>query len=207
MLDQRFFTTWADGRPQVQAAVAYAEFKHAGQLRDDGKPFILHPVEVASLLHAAGAPEHVVAAGLLHDVLEKSDATASELSQRFGRFVMRLVVAVSEDRRIGGYASRKAALRRRAAAGGEEALAVFAADKVSKLREVRRETFGHRYSGFASRARERERRARRMRHYRACLRMLEKRIPQSPLVRELREEFRRQIPELGMREPRSVVPC
>jgi hypothetical protein len=50
------------------------------------------------------------------------------------------VLAVSDDDRIMGYRERKAALRRQVADAGEDALALFAADKVSKLRERRRET-------------------------------------------------------------------
>lgn len=206
MRDQSCFTTWSDGRQQVQAAVGYAERVHSGQRSDDGTPFILHPLEVASLLRETGAPDHVVAAGLLHDVLEKTEASASELLERFGRSVTRLVVAVSEDPRIRGYASRKAELRRQAAAAGEDALAVFAADKVSKLREVRRDTAREGTSGAAARGRERQRRARRIRHFRACLRLLEKRIPQSPLVSELRAEFRRQLRDRGTRESLAAGP-
>ena len=48
---------------------------HAGQRRQlDGAPFIEHPLEVAAILHDAGAPDHVIAAGILHDTLEKTDA-------------------------------------------------------------------------------------------------------------------------------------
>lgn len=57
--------------PQTQAAIEYAERMHAGQRRTDGTPFILHPLEVASLLLYVGAPDHLIAAGVLHDVLEK----------------------------------------------------------------------------------------------------------------------------------------
>lgn len=51
------------------------------------------------------------------------------------------MLAVSDDDRITGYAKRKAALRQQVAGGGEEALTLFAADKLSKLRELRRNPF------------------------------------------------------------------
>ena len=46
------------------------------------------------------------------------------------------MAAVTEDEHISGYATRKAALRRQAEAAGTDALLVFAADKVSKVREL-----------------------------------------------------------------------
>ena len=109
-------------------------------VKTDDAPFILHPFEVASLLHHAGAPERVVVAGALHDVIEKTSAGPSELTEPFGPEVTALVLAVSEDERIGTYEARKAALRSQVADAGHEALMVFAADKISKVRELRRET-------------------------------------------------------------------
>ena len=117
--------------PRADAAIEYAERVHAGQRRADGTPFILHPLEVASLLYHAGAPDHLIAAGVLHDVLEKTSASDEDLRRAFGPQITRLVLSVSEDERITGYAKRKAALRRQAAAAGDEALMLFAADKLS----------------------------------------------------------------------------
>ena len=97
--------------PKTQAALAYAERLHARQTRRvDGAPFIVHPLEVACLLFGAGAPDHVIAAGALHDVIEKTDADAADLRARFGAAVTRLVLAVTEDRSISSHTARKAAL-------------------------------------------------------------------------------------------------
>ena len=165
-----------DAPPLTREALAYAARAHAGQRRGaDGAPFITHPVEVALLLQEAGAPDHVVAAGVLHDVIEKSDADGEALREQFGDDVADLVLAVSEDEDIVGYAARKAALREQVAAAGDEALTVFAADKVSKARELR---FG------ATPA------ARQLRHLRDCLELLEELAPESPFVGELRRELR-----------------
>jgi len=68
-------------------------------------------LEVASLLYYAGATDSVVAAGVLHDVIEDTAAAASDLKGRFGRRVTELVVAVSEDGSIADFDLRKAALR------------------------------------------------------------------------------------------------
>jgi hypothetical protein len=135
-----------------------------------------------------GAPDHLVAAGILHDVLEKTDAGASELQERFGEQITRLVTVVSDDERIDGYARRKAALRRQVAEAGEEALTLFAADKLSKLRELRRERYVDVEEG-AGTGRPGELRARRLRHYQRSLALLEERLSDSELVCELRDEL------------------
>jgi (p)ppGpp synthase/HD superfamily hydrolase len=163
--------------PETRAALAYAEEQHAGQRRKaDGAPFIEHPIEVGWLLYRAGAPDHVIAAGLLHDTIEKAGVDAAELRARFGVRTAELVAAVSEDEHISGYARRKAALREQVAAAGPEALMVFAADKVSKVREL---TIG----GSPRRPQ------RRLTHYRRCLELLERLLGDSPLVSQLRNEL------------------
>lgn len=191
--------TFVDRLPQTKAAVEYAARRHAGQRQGDGTPYLLHPIEVASLLHAAGAPDHLVAAGVLHDVLEKTDVGESELRRRFGVRITRLVLAVSDDERIAGYARRKAALRQQVADAGDEAMALFAADKLSKLRELRHETALD-SPGSHTTGRARTRRARRLRHYQRSLAMLEERLPDFPLVRDLRDEL-----DSFLREPATRV--
>ena len=139
-------------------ALAFARERHDGQ--------VAHPVEVGCLLHEAGYADEVVAAGVLHDVLEDTDAE--------------LVAAVSDDPAIEDLAERKAALRRQVARAGERAAAVFAADKVSKARELRVR---------ASRGRFERRDESKMAHYEASLDMLSDLIPGRPLVDQLRMEL------------------
>jgi (p)ppGpp synthase/HD superfamily hydrolase len=175
------------GLHQTLTALAYAVEQHAGQKRDaDGAPFVLHPIEVATMLADVGAPDHVVAAGVLHDTLEKTDTKAGDLRERFGARVTALVVALSEDPTILGYAERKAALREQVSAADDEALMVFAADKVSKARELR--------LAFATAARPPSFRRgskpqRKLAHYRHCAELLDERLSGSPLVASLHHEL------------------
>jgi (p)ppGpp synthase/HD superfamily hydrolase len=178
-----------DRLPQTRAAIAFAERVHRGQHRKtDGAPFILHPLEVSSLLYDAGAPDHLIAAGALHDTLEKTDVTGANLRVRFGERVAGLVQAVSEDPRIKGYTHRKAELRERVATSGEEALTLFAADKLAKVRELRLEGVrpGGRRPGSSTAPAKRDRR---LAHYLGCLSLLEANLPESPLVRALHGEL------------------
>jgi hypothetical protein len=179
----------AQGLAKTQAALDYARELHAGQWRDvDGAPFIVHPREVASLLYNVGAPDHLIAAGALHDVIEKTPALASDLRKRFGSRIATLVLAVSEDQQIGGYTARKAALRGQVARAGEEALMLFAADKISKARELRLD--GARVeAALRHGARKSYPRKRRLAHYQRCLTLLQEHLPESPLVAQLAAEL------------------
>ncbi len=189
MDDQPRMPSFIHGLPKTQAAVAFANRAHDGQRRRvDGAPFIEHPLEVASLLYSVGAPDHLIAAGVLHDTIEKTHVVASDLRERFGSRVATLVLAVSEDEHVTGYEQRKAALREQVARAGEEALILFAADKLSKVRELRLGPAPARksHSGGAVITRSR---ARRLTHYRHCLALLQDQLPDSPLVNQLRTEL------------------
>ena len=169
------------GLPVAKAALAFAREAHAGQVRKaDGAPFIRHPREVAGLLRDAGAPDHLIAAGALHDVIEKTGVSASDLRRRFGDRIASLVLAVSEDEGVPSYAARKAALRDQVAKAGGEALTLFAADKLSKARELRLEGVTAPHT-----------RARRLAHYDRCLALLQEHLPDSPLVAQLSAELGR----------------
>ena len=140
-----------------------------------------HPIEAACLLHEAGYPDEVVAAGVLHDALEETDAEPGDLEERFGPEVAWLVASVSDDPSIDDTARRRAALREQVAEAGERAAAIFAADKISKVRELRiRLDRGRRFQR-ADRGK--------LEHYEASLEMLRRQLPGHPLVDQLATEF------------------
>jgi hypothetical protein len=179
------------GFPRTEAALDYARELHAGQSRSaDGAPFIVHPREVASLLYDVGAPDHLIAAGALHDVIEKTPASAPDLRKRFGSRVATLVLAVSEDECIAGYAARKAALRRKVAHAGDEALMLFAANKISKTRELGIDRRAD-HASLGHLAHRRQPRKRRLEHYQRCLTLLQEHLPDSPLVAQLDAELKK----------------
>jgi (p)ppGpp synthase/HD superfamily hydrolase len=188
-------TDFVKRSPLTRTALEFAERRHAAQTRElDGEaPLVTHPIEVAWLLHEAGYPDEVVAAGVLHDVLEDTDAEASELEQRFGPEVARLVIEVSDDPSIEDDVERKAALRRQVAEADERAAAVFAADKISKARELRLR---------ASRRGRFERGDRtKVEHYEASLDMLGRRLQDHRFLDRLQRELD-QLHALSGRERR-----
>lgn len=125
----------------VKEALETARRAHSGQLRrgSDGHPYIDHPLAVAELLLDHGYGDEVLAAALLHDVVEKSEIGIDEIRERFGERVAGLVGALTEDETIADYVERKEEHRERVAQAGDDALAIFAADKrtnVAMLREA-----------------------------------------------------------------------
>jgi (p)ppGpp synthase/HD superfamily hydrolase len=173
------------GLPIARAALRFAQRRHDGQYREiDHAPFIDHPLEVGWLLCWDGQAEEVIAAGLLHDVLEKTATTGAELGRRFGTRIVGLVESVSDDPSITDYESRKRELRHRVARAGPDTRAIFAADKIAKVRELALLP--------AQSLRDPAVRVR-LAHYRASLEMLHQAAGELGLVDLLDAEFERVV--------------
>jgi (p)ppGpp synthase/HD superfamily hydrolase len=175
------FPSFVSELPLTRRALAFASSRHGAQRRaaDDAR-FILHPLEVAQLLRGRDYPDRVVAAGVLHDVVEDTGTELSELESEFGAEVCRLVGAVTEPVPFGPYRERKARLREAVASADDEALAIYAADKVAKARELRL-----RLARDPSAVPDPEQ----LEHYDASLALLEGRLGGHALVRQLRFEL------------------
>jgi (p)ppGpp synthase/HD superfamily hydrolase len=123
----------------IDEALETARCAHAGQIRNGsgGMPYIEHPRTVAALLAEHGYDEPVLAAALLHDVVEDSEVTVAELYDRFGEPIAGLVAALSDDESIEDYRERKREHRQRVAAADGDALAVYGADKLANVTTLR----------------------------------------------------------------------
>lgn len=128
---------YAQGSRLLEEAYELAADAHSGPRRKDTD--LAHPIAVAGLLHERGFDEEVVAAGLLHDVLEDTGADVSEIEHRFGPGVGDLVSVLTENASITDYEERKAEHRGRVARDGSRAAAIYAADKLAKVRGIRAE--------------------------------------------------------------------
>lgn len=82
--------------PFVIKAFQEAERAHHAQYRVTGDLYLVHCVETAMILAAIGANKEVVAAGLLHDIVDDSAADYTELQEMFGKQVADLVEGVSK---------------------------------------------------------------------------------------------------------------
>ena len=76
----------------------------------------------------------MVAAALLHDTIEDTTLSLSEIEARFGPHLAELVAEMTEDPRIEPYPARKAEARSRAVRD-RRAAAIYAADKLANTRE------------------------------------------------------------------------
>jgi len=124
----------------VRGALSVARRAHAGQFRQTGCDeiaFIDHLLAVGELLAEQNLSDEVVAAGLLHDVVEHAEVDPESLRGRFGDEVVALVEALTEDPTITGYEERKQEHRERVAAAGPGAQAIFAADKAANVAVLR----------------------------------------------------------------------
>ena len=89
------------GNNPIVEAFKFAYNAHKNTYRKSSTiPYIVHPLDVASTLMKNNAPEHVVIAGLLHDVVEDEDYTLSDIRNVFGDEVATLVDGASEPEEL-----------------------------------------------------------------------------------------------------------
>lgn len=82
----------------IRTAAKVATLAHTGQYRKyTGLPYIIHPLNVANSLSLNGYGDEMVAAGLLHDVLEDTDLTYSDLIQHVPEQVVRYVEGLTNQ--------------------------------------------------------------------------------------------------------------
>jgi (p)ppGpp synthase/HD superfamily hydrolase len=190
----------AQRSPLVAQALQTAHRAHAGQVRNGsgGMAYIEHPRAVAELLAEHGFGEPVLAAGLLHDVVEDSEITVAELRDLFGPEVATLVDVLSDDESIEPYVERKAEHRRRVAVGGKEALAIYAADKLTNAGTLRR---AHAAQGGRIAAEFNVPLELKLDIWGEDLEMLRREAPQLPYLDRLEEELSALRGELGAPVP------
>jgi hypothetical protein len=80
----------------VERAFAFSEHAHQGQFRKSGEPYITHPLAVASILSQWRIDAQGLAAALLHDVMEDTKVTKTEIESSFGKPVADMVDGVSK---------------------------------------------------------------------------------------------------------------
>ncbi len=75
----------------IERAYTYSEWAHRNQRRRSGEPYFVHPVGVASIIADLHLDTASVCAGLLHDVVEDTESTLSDVANNFGTEIARLV--------------------------------------------------------------------------------------------------------------------
>ena len=98
-----FLKGFADGKDfdMLQLAITKASLLHKGQKRKLGEDYIEHPMRVANKLKMLKLQdENLLAAALLHDVLEDCEVTESELRECFNEEIVKIVKLLSKDKVI-----------------------------------------------------------------------------------------------------------
>lgn len=119
----------------VDRAMRLAFAAHEGQKRHEGTPYITHPVSVALMLAQHGFGEEVVAAALVHDVLEDTGITEDEMLQELGDAVAVIVQALSYDHSV-PYKEQRERYIESVRQAGESAMAVSVADKIHNAQSL-----------------------------------------------------------------------
>ncbi len=99
-------------------------------------PYMSHVAGVAAVLSRHGFPEHVVAAGALHDVMEDCGVSYDELASRFGKDVADLVRHVSEEDKSLPWEERKRLYLEHFSHKPWEAQAITLADKIDNFESI-----------------------------------------------------------------------
>ncbi|MFY9692633.1 MAG: bifunctional (p)ppGpp synthetase/guanosine-3',5'-bis(diphosphate) 3'-pyrophosphohydrolase [Xanthobacteraceae bacterium] len=84
----------------LNRAYVYAMRAHGEQKRASGDPYISHPLEVAAILTDLKLDDATIAAALLHDTIEDTDATRAEIDRLFGREIGLLVDGLTKLKRL-----------------------------------------------------------------------------------------------------------
>lgn len=130
----------------MDRAIIFATRAHSGAYRKGTQiPYIVHPMEAAAIAATITEDQDIIAAAVLHDVIEDTDATAEEIRFFFNDHIADLVEAESEDKRKDLPPQETWMLRKmetleflRQKAGREEKILVLA-DKLSNIRAIYRD--------------------------------------------------------------------
>ena len=122
----------------VLKAMKFSAEKHRNQRRKDSEktPYINHPIDVAAELGQAGVVDpDVIAAALLHDTIEDTDATTEEVSELFGDEILNIVLACSDDKSLAKVERKKEQIRHAEFASNKAKL-VKLSDKYSNMKTM-----------------------------------------------------------------------
>lgn len=81
---------------RIEKAIDMATKAHEGQFRKTGEPYIVHPLAVKKILEEWGMDEDTIIAGILHDTVEDTNLTLSDIKSEFGEPVAFLVDGVTK---------------------------------------------------------------------------------------------------------------
>ncbi|WP_084157305.1 RelA/SpoT family protein [Haematomicrobium sanguinis] len=122
---------------RIRRAFEVADQHHEGQKRKSGEPYITHPVAVATILAGMGMTGTTLQAALLHDTVEDTEYSLSDLKRDFGLEVAMLVDGVTKlDKVTFGEAAQAETVRKMVVAMAKDirVLVIKLADRLHNAR-------------------------------------------------------------------------
>lgn len=126
----------------VDEAIVFATRAHRGMVRKGtSTPYILHPLEAASIVATMTDNKDIIAAAVLHDVVEDTDITLEQLEKKFGH-IADLVAEESENKREQQPAEETWKIRKQETIehfkmkASKEAKMIALGDKLSNIRAI-----------------------------------------------------------------------
>ena len=92
----RKYITNEDDIARIVEAFEFANSMHEGQFRKSGEPYIVHIIHVAFILAGLRGGPQTIIAGILHDVIEDTDITDEEFTEKFGEEIFAIVEGVTK---------------------------------------------------------------------------------------------------------------
>jgi GTP pyrophosphokinase len=130
-------------RDLIRRAYQVARESHKNQKRASGEPYIHHCIAVAQILADLRVPPSVIAAGLLHDVIEDSKLTIEDLQEEFGEEIAHLVDGVTKLTHLPRVSRGDRAIAEEEAAKGEGRKARSVPSPEGEIDRLRRERHYH----------------------------------------------------------------
>lgn len=136
----------------IEKALLFATLAHAGQIRknEPDKPKIVHPIAVANILKEDGADNNLIAAALLHDVVEDTKYTLEDIERNFGKDIAHLVDIASEPDKNKSWEERKQHTVRNAKMLELREKKLLAADKINNIEDIARSFKQKGYKDFSA---------------------------------------------------------
>jgi (p)ppGpp synthase/HD superfamily hydrolase len=121
----------------LDRAIIFAAEAHKGQKRKyTDLPYIIHPIEVMTIVASVDHDENMLVAAVLHDVVEDTPICLGEIMHVFGVGVRNLVAALTDQCTEGNRATRKVAEAQRWARQSPDAQTIKLADLISNTKSI-----------------------------------------------------------------------
>lgn len=173
---------------KITEALEFCAEAHKNQKRkSNNTPYASHPSSVGFILQSCGYKEDVVIAGILHDVIEDTTYTEKDIKERFGEKVLKMVLGVTENKKITDWHERKKDYLNKIKKSNKFVKSISASDMLDNTRSLLREIKkgGNIWQHFAVSKEEN-------------IKFFEKRfqIVKNDINEELRKELRKTLNEL-----------